>query len=70
MLWMVLSRGRSRSEEKDVVEDPRIRNSSHGAAHLISRVLGNKVEVQEQPLGRFYPILGYGCASCQSLYHL
>ena len=28
-----------------------------------------KVEVQEPPLGRFYPILGYGCAGCQRLYH-
>ena len=27
--------GRSRSEEKDVVGDPRIRNSSHSAAHLL-----------------------------------
>ena len=33
MLWMVLLGGRSRSEE-DVVGDPRIRNSSHSAAHL------------------------------------
>ena len=33
--------GRIRSEE-DVVGDPRIRNSSHSAAHLSSRVLGAK----------------------------
>ena len=33
MLWMVLLGGRIRSEE-DVVGDPRIRNSSHSAAHL------------------------------------
>ena len=29
-----------------------------------------KVEVQEPPLGWFYPILGYGCSGCQNLYHL
>ena len=34
MLWMVLLGGKIRSEEKDVVGDPRIRNSSHSAAHL------------------------------------
>lgn len=28
------------------------------------------MEVQEPPLGRIYPILGYGCVSCQNLYHL
>ena len=27
--------GRSRSEEKDVVGDPRIQNFSHSAAHLL-----------------------------------
>ena len=60
MLWMVLLGGRSRSEE-DVVGDPRIRNSSHSAAHLLSRVLGAKVGVREPPLGRFILSRGTVC---------
>ena len=58
MLWMVLLGGRSRSEE-DVVGDPRIRNSSHSAATLLSRVLGAKWGTRATA-GTVYPILGYG----------
>ena len=52
MLWMVLLGGRIRSEE-DVVGDPRIRNSSHSAAHLSKQGARCKVGVREPPLGRF-----------------